>query len=385
MTPNPNPPQLYIPAKYVAFPLGKAAEFHAAVTRQVESSAVAAVDRDKDLVLGPDGSLPGGFRYTATGLRQVCDILCRGLFGLVTDLTGGAGSQGPIAAEYSFPDALRTYNAVVSRRATARIVDRGVRLLRDSRDKLVEGVLGPAYVRIDNAKILEMADNAVENVATFHSASLFGRRMSLRYAAKQPLFSLDPSGPIQARETYRLGFHFANSEVGSECAIRASVLLIRDLDGSAAVGKPLGGGRVVHAGRQLSAKLVRLFGEVDGVVDRAVPAWYTKHMRAMAAKNLELPSSGEELRARLAKIASALRAHETTRTVAEAAVARAAHGGSYLAGADIHVRAARDALTRRTAWDLYNALTAIATSYVGAPRDRIERVAWNLFLGKVDF
>lgn len=379
--PTPAPtPSLCLPSPVAVYRADQADAFRAAVVAQAKFAAVAAVNSPKDLVMAADGSLPGGYRYTPAGLRQVCDLLCNGLYGFVSDISGGPQGHSPVATQYSFVEAVRAYNVAVARRVGARVVDKGVKILRDTRAKTVEGTLGQTYVRIDNSQIYDMAEAAVADVATFQFAVMAGRRMALRYAAKRPLFSVPPHGPVLEPESFRLGFHFANSEVGGECAIRASVLLIRDRDGSASVGKPLGHGRVLHSGRQLGAKLARLFSSINGTSDRENPKWYAAQAEKLIAKNLALPRNGEEFQQRINALVAVLRGHEATKSSAEQAVAIAAASGSYTD----RPSGGRQQLEGRTAWDLYNALAATATHHIGASRDRIERVAWRLFTGKIE-
>lgn len=378
---TPRPPSLYTPSAYNFYDSGREAEFRAAVKAQADAATVSPIDEVRGLIMDQAGALPGGFRYTPEGLRQVCNLMCGSLYRTLVDLAGGAGVQGPVAAEYSFPEALRLYNELIRRRAAPRIVEPGVRLLRDARQKTVEGTLGSTYHRISNAQILEMADNAVSEFATFHHGAMAGRRLSLRYRSKRPLFEVQPGGPVLAAETYRLGYHFANSEIGSECAIHASILLIRDRDGSASAGHPLGRGRVVHTGRQLGAKLGRLFDAVGSAPSRIGKKTYVERMASLAAQSLDLPPSGDPLAARLADLQKALKAHDMPRAAAEAAVAVAAHSGSYPSGGRDVV--GRRGLAGRTSWDLYNAIAATAATHHAATRDKIERVAWHLFDGKV--
>jgi hypothetical protein len=346
------------------------------------------VSKAADLQLDSRGRLPGGFRYTVTGLQAVCRAASPGLYQLVTELAGcNRDAAKDPRDDYSFPEAIEIFNRVIARRFDHRFLDKQ-RVVRDGRTKLVEGLVGPKYSIVENIDFFERATDAASQVTNMplSEAVLAGRRLILRFAAPKPLFSLavpDANVPEFGRgaDAFHAGLHFLNSEIGGDASLRAAVMLRRAADGTASLGRWLGGRRV-HTGRELMRRVAMVFSEAASVEQDADRL--RVRMLALRSESLGLKAAGPDARIeRLRAIMSWLQAQAIQARVAERAVVDALYRGAY--GVPGAVPAAPDEIgpSSRTAFDLYIALTTQGQDLYVTGRETTEQVAYRMLLGRI--
>lgn len=369
-------PQLYVRPEHRQFSRDREPALEAALRELVECTLVRDVDRARDLELGLDGVLLGGYRFTSLALKQVCALACPGLYQAITDLAGCGRGPDAERSDYSFQEAVRIFNRVMAVRFEGRFAAR-IRLLVNLRTKLIDGVLGPRYVLVDNAEIYERARAAASEGArpmVFHQATLTGRRLQLRFVEPGPLFQLPGAPP----EVFQAGMHFANSEVGGESSVRAAILLVRARGGGAAMGSYLGGRRV-HTGKDFVARLGTLFAAAAAV--EFDPARLRGRMEQLRQQPLGLDADPDRRRDRLRTLGAILHEHHIGRTIAHRALLQCVHSGA--APVEPPYPAGEQMVRSRTVYDLYCALTSSGQVLYATAQEAIEQVAYAILSGRV--
>jgi hypothetical protein len=370
MTTRPARPALYVRPDYQVFGPKDRGKLLAALEKLTASTLITPPESIAALRLGDDGALKGGYRFTTTGFRQVCNLLSVGLFAYTRDIAGIDRGEHP-QEEFDFAAAAAAYNRALQLRF-ARLED--YRLLRNVTAKQVEGVLGPRYVSVDNAAVLEYADVAAEchpDQPQFFAAALAGRLLWVRYAAPA-VYALAPDSP----GGYSIGLHFVNSEIGGESTFRAAPLLCDRHDGAAALA-PWLGGRQRHTGVHFHETLARIFAESACVVP--VQGKLQRGLDRLAARSLNLEGLDYEARAeRLKHLAAWLRGHQVLGRSADRIVAVAAQG----AVAGMPRPGARAPATHLA---LFQALTRHGCSLHAGARETVERLAYDFLIGKLKF
>jgi hypothetical protein len=350
-----------------------------ALDEAVRDTLIDEVSGLADVQLAPDGTLAGGYRYTSTALRQVANLVGPGLYPLVVDLSGSVRDPERPREDYSFELARRTFNRMVELRLN-RLVGTH-RLIRDTRGKTIDGVLGPRYSPIDNAEIFAQTKAAAASSvfpSIFLEAELTGRRLMLRFVHDHALFGiLGDAGPIG----YQTGLHVANSEVGGESTVRAATILRRMDDGTTSMGRFLGGRRV-HSGTGLARRVAMVFGEV--AAHEPVACKLEARILALRAKTLGLGFDLDaDRQARVRELADRLAVRGVPKRSALQAVTAAMYCGDSGHGVSMPMLLSRTALEGRTAFDLYCALTAQAAALYATSREAVEQAAYNLLQGRI--
>ena len=141
--------------------------------------------------LDHEGKLPGGYRYTSTAFKQVCGLACPGLHQAVVDLSGIRRTSVQPRYDYSFADAVEVFNKALRIRYQERF-DGKIRLIKDVKRHLVEGVMGPKYNFLENLAIYELSRDSMvasQVKVRFLEAILEGRRLMLRFVHVRPCSS----------------------------------------------------------------------------------------------------------------------------------------------------------------------------------------------------
>jgi hypothetical protein len=332
-----------------------------------------------ELCLDRDGSLPDGYRYTEAAFKQVCALAAKGLYPLVVDLSGIYRPAATARDDYSFAGAIELFNAVIRRRFRGRFSGRA-RVVKNTALRLVDGVLGPKYNYLENRTVYDMAKDAVSSSMSrvlFHEAALAGRRIMIRFAHRRPLFEVPAAGP--GVESFYGGYHFSNSEIAGEASVRAAVLLLRRPSDTVALGR-FGAGRLAHTGKDFGKKLGKMFQAVLAVPQDG--AALRRRVEALRAAGLGLGGTEPERDAQLDYLSLVLHRQNIPRTLARRIVVSAMNYGSSDPAGRPRILA-RDVLDRRTAYDLYTALTREARELPLSVRETAEQAAYGLLTGKI--
>lgn len=362
------PPRLVVNPPAKRFGPGDADALVKALDDLARYTHVTEVSDEGELAVSDDGALRDGFRMTATALRQVCNLLSNGLYAMLVDL---AGVHSAASGECSVAAAARVYNMMLRRRSS-RVVGR-IRLLRHLGERRVDGVLGVRFHLAPNDEFYANAASAASSAArpaTFSGASLAGRRLSLTFSHRRPL-AKGPDG-----EAFHDGLFFTNSEVGGESSLRAAPILVRGSTGAFSMGRHLGG-RQAHVGAAFRRKVDRIFAAASAVSQSGELA--SSRFAALAATSLGLGyGRDEDVQERIDAIASKLHESGVPKAAGAEAVAvamRIAPSRSWASRGD--------EAAGRTAYDLYNGLTAVALGRYVTTQECLAQAAHELFKGKI--
>lgn len=333
-----------------------------------------------DLLINPNGMVRGVYRFTWPALTQLCQALVPGLSKAVADLLGVG--QSPNSKRFASPElALRTLNDVIKLRFRL-LEDR--RLVTNSRTRMIEGIVGQRYELFRHIDLYYRLRNFLPSLGVpiaFHEAILHGRHMLLRFRTEKPLFTV-PS-PLGPNEPFYGGFHLANSEVG-DSAVHACAILIRNWGDLTAVDPHLSQNRMLHI--QMKNFDQRFNKMLESMVVRAEAV---KGMRERILLMMEhvLGFNGDKVNndARIKVISRKLNkilGPKLTRLC----IARALSNGSYrnedVTGAP-WPEISR-AYSRRTLFDLFNAIMHMAKTQTPLGQERAEKAAFGILTGEVE-
>lgn len=340
------------------------------------------VNHPRDVMLDSTGHVQRKLRYSTTALQQLCLLLSPGLTHVMDSVCGNRMRAG----EQADPDlAVKILNDLIALRFGTRLEDK--MLVVNNQTKQIDGLVGVRYARLANLELYQRALAFVSKTAgmKFCEAALAGRRMMLRFAGTVPLFEVTVPGPgtigQRPTEPFFGGFHFSNSEVG-DCSIRASTLLIRQACDNKAIGGFQDGGRLLHIrGPKFEEKFTQLLTRVQSKADES--ATLRRNVLRLMNSSLHLVPQPTALRNRLDNLIEQLHRHGMTRKFAAEVIGTAAYTGSYGGVANSTVNRRDEAwLARRSAYDVFNAMTHVAKSQAIETRENAEQLAYQLLLGK---
>lgn len=363
-----NEPILFVSGGGRSFQRNQESDLVTALEQQDAATLLMPVSQVTDLVLDTRGRLPDGYRFTAAAFRQVCGLLAPGLFRAVADLAGEYQAATSVREDYSVAEASHIYNSVLKRRFTARL--EGARLVRHVDEKRIDGVIGSRYRWLDNRSFLAAIQDALgcgPLSIRFVEATLSGRRLSVRFAARVSIAELPDGGSVYP------GYFFVNSESGGESPVQGSSLLVMPRLKGYALGPLVTGGRLVHVGKDFGKKLELLCAEVAQTVPDS--EWVKLALRHTSQRNLRIPNDREERRTRVRKLVRWLQRREVpsrlSRRCVDSALGLGAHDDSpfFIPSRNF------DSIV---VYDLYKSLVDCAKSLYPLARERLERAAYDV-------
>lgn len=344
------------------------------------------IDTDDQLALSRRAVTVGGDRISWLAMRQICKILSSGLASSLADLLGmrrapeDMGRPVKIKADpdedFSVGEAASLYNLALKKRF-GRLY--GFQAIRNSETRVIEAVVGNRYRRLPNGDFLSAVSSVIDSCEVklrFHSAALFGRRLSVVYSVE----GFEESTLVP-------GIRLINSEIG-DSAIKAAVVLMDDSGATmmSAYGKL---GRVAHSGRDLLGKLSQLIVSVSSKLSHASLSKDGLEKKVTSMSEKKLGFTGDESDdARFREMVEFLADRVgLTYSMSRKCLLRT------LAGDESQAQQFA-MLDRMKTWpgksimDLVRAIMAESFSqriFSFGVTDRAERVAWNLFSNKVVF
>jgi len=335
------------------------------------------VTSTRNLLLDQHGRVGTVLKMTTTALKQLCSRLAPGLSQAVCDVAGedqDEESVVPVDPEM----AIKWVNDAIRLRFEDRM--EGCRLIISARRKQLDGIVGPKYKFLSNLELFDRAQefvrDQVEVPAAFNNALVMGRRIMLRYRHADPLFEVPTNR--KTMEPFFGGFHFSNSEVG-DCSVRAAITIIRQWCDNTALGTFEEGGRLVHAGNNFFSRFENL---LDRVQRKAAETGRLKEnvLKLMDTKlGFGDPDTHND---RVGQVVNQLHMRGLTKHFAKRTVNRALYEGSYEADR-IHRVSDNESLAKRTAYDLFNALTNEAKSAPLDLAERSEQLGYEMLVGAV--
>jgi hypothetical protein len=358
-----------------------------------EESALAAKLTDTDRVtqtpyigalaqiqLDHEGFLPNGYRYTSTAFKQICGLACPGLHQAVVDLSGMRRTSLQPRYDYSFPDAIEVFNKALRIRYTERF-DGKVRLIKDVKRKLVEGVMGPKYSYLENRALYDIVRDAMFSSPVrvrFLEATLEGRRLMLRFVHTQRLFAVAFSSAADV-ENFSGGYHISNSEIGGEASVRVTTLLYRHHTATTSLGPFPGRGPLAHTGKDFTKRLKRVFASALAVHQDG--RMLARRMNSLMFLPLDLGEGEKQREERLDDLSLLLHRQNIPRGLARRIILATMSYGSE--PAEQLPRAPARSRPGRTWFDLYNTLTRESRGLDMTVMEAVEQAAFQILLGRV--
>ena len=256
-----------------------------------------------------------------------------------------------------------------------------MRLIKDVKRQLVEGVMGPKYNYLENKALYDLAKDAVASSPVrvrFLEAVLEGRRLLLRFIHDKPLFIANISPGIEG-EKFSGGYHISNSEIGGEASVRVTTLLYRHYASTTALGPFPGRGPLAHIGKDFAKKLSRVFASAL-TVNQDGPLLLRRMQRLMELP-LELGQEEKQREERLDDLSLLLHRQNIPRGLARRIVLATMSYGSEPAS---QLPRAPDRSGRGRTWfDLYSTLTRESRGLDMTVMEAVEQAAFQILLGKV--
>lgn len=351
--------------------------------RSQDSTEPVEIRRPEDVFLDSTGRVQRTFQFTTVGLSQLCSSLSSGLAQYVADVAGLRMREEDKNSPklFSSMTAIKAINAAIRLRFRERLAGHG--LIVDSRNRRVEGVVGPRYRFFSNLELVEACNEFVARLdppAQFYEAALAGRRLLLRYRSPRRLFGLDT--PHDRQEPFYRGWHFSNSEIG-DCSVRTAFALVRQWSRTMSIRHT---GRVVHIkGDNFGAKLGVLFQEFRRVADEESTIDFAERLTTLRGEFLGLGGGIKEHGKRLQAITTKLSRGRFSKQDTKKAISYALINGSYrtdrlAAGRQMSLLDPNlfDTFRRRTAFDLYNALAFCSRKSLPDQQEIAEELAYRL-------
>jgi hypothetical protein len=329
-----------------------------------------------DFMLTVEAKTSSGYKFSHVALTQLCALVGPGLVQLILDLSGQWRKPGEDRRLYSSDLAVEILNRILRLRFDRKLL--GLQLVKNTKLKVIDGIVGSKYRYLANSDFLDRVDQACAGRhAKFHEAFLYGRQLVVRYSDQS---NVKPY--VIAGDQYAFGYHFANSEIGGR-SVRAATLLVRCVTGDSALWPfaDKSGGRVVHSGRDFEK---RLHGLLDHITMK-LPLHNDVESggRLLEERSLKLGTEDHERRIRY--LAQILTRRKLTQNFAKRVVSSAASRGrndkdSLIDALPIDQRLV---LTQRSAYDLFTALIHEARKLPIDQRETAEQVAYALLSGKI--
>jgi hypothetical protein len=290
-----------------------------------------------------------------------------------------------ISEEHDPVLALRWLNDIIKLRFK-RI--RGYSLVIDQEKQVIEGIVGRKYAFLSNLELYNRAKvfiAASKRPAVFSDAVLHGRRIMLRFRDKDPLFQIDRKAG--STEPFYGGFHFANSETG-DCSIKASAVIVRQWGNTKAISEFADGSKIAHVkGRAFEQRFTDLLNRVRIKSDE-ITKYRTGLQRLMQLRLGFAPLGGGEggyNEQVISTLETRLQRQGLGAEIAAAVVRHTMHFGSYRADVVDPTKKPEEFYAKRTAYDLYNAITYRAKSLPIEEQEKAEQVAFKMLTGKFSF
>lgn len=208
-------------------------KLHKLLLSQEKNTQEVVIECPGDILLDSDGLLQGKYRLTAEALNSIAAGLLSHFTKTLREL---AEESHPThrSADSSTSLAIKWFNEL-ARLRHGRLAGR--RLIVDRKSRTVEGLVGPSYKMITNLSVLTTArESAAADFgkdAVFHEAAVCGRWVMIRYAGPSS-FRVTTLGA--GRDTYVIGYSFANNEV-RQYSLLPSVAVIRRRCGGQSISK----------------------------------------------------------------------------------------------------------------------------------------------------
>jgi hypothetical protein len=356
------------------------AKLKAELERRYKHTEIRVISRPEDLLLGPRAgvdSLSPEYRLTTPALGQICTRLAPGLSTALYSIAGATGD--PDKTGGSDPRlAINMLNQVIKLRYGK--LD-GFSLVVDHDKKLVEGLVGRKYEYFPNLDLFERVKKftaEADSPAEFCEASIYGRKLVVRFRCDDELFSIPKNRKTD--EPFFGGYHFTNAETG-DCSIRASAVIIRQWCDNKCISDFTEGGCMPHIrGARFEKRFCELLDRVRVKAEESTK--FKPRVLELMDQKLGLGGDQDDHKDRMKELGKQLQKQSLTNDFAKESLRHTMKYGSYRTDILNTHRDAMEVYAKRTAYDLFNALTHRAKDKSVETQERAEQVAYRMLTGK---
>jgi hypothetical protein len=374
-------PTLFVQPEFRRFGTGQEKELIEALAESKAKTRVEPIHSLSLVTLDNQGFLPHGYRFSQLAFRQLCAFACRGLQNTLLDLSGVFRTPDQPISDFSYSLAIRMFNEVIGLRARNRVLNR-LSAIRDVKAKVIDGILGPRTVYVENGDLFDWARSSLSTArppVRLLEAELAGRRMALKYVADEVVGEVP--APSRIVDVFQPGFYFSNSSSAGE-SVRGGVMLYRLYDSSSACGALRSAGKVRHTSKDFRRNVTNMFKRAFMHYERLAKAgdWLNR----LRGQNLGLSAKDDQRAERAESISRLLyKTGRITKEISDQIVATAMHFGSYNYQTRLPTYVGKGSVASRTVFDLYTAAMHVAVELPVQLREDVEQVAYRLLTGRI--
>lgn len=341
-----------------------------------DSTVLVGIQKPADVLVHTNGRLQGKWKFTNPALGKYCRALCPGLAPLVTNM---------LEEKEAGPADVQAVIDVINRIASARASKlQGYNWLIDSSTGRVLGLVSAKYRMTFSFDLMEHVHSYVlaSRRLGFFDASIYHRRISLRFVGKEPSFTL-PVG--DSTEPFFSGFYFGNSEVG-DYAIHAAPLILRGWTRCGAIAPSHEeGGRLMHVKmKKFNQKLYTVLD--SSLLSKDQLAEMRASFMQMRETALGVGTTAAAQKKNLEALIDRFQAAGLTTGASRALIGTMVTTGSYKWDRLLPNTSVIAATARRNFYDLWNALTSEGAKMSSViERETAENLAFKMLIGKFLF
>jgi len=250
-----------------------------------------------------------------------------------------------------------------------------MRLLVNHGDHLIDGLIGARHATADSALLYSEIVDAMKTArypSVFQAAIVVGRRMSAWYRSKDPVFSVKVNGEPQP---FWVGTYFCNGDA-TQKSLKATTTLFNRFGGCLA--KFDRKGREIHLGKDFFQRASRMFVYV---AQKELPiSRYRESIGRLVDTSLEMSGSGDDRERRIEFVAARL--SPLPSRLAVDIVRQAVNVGCDLEPRP-EITLTKTVFSTRSQYDLFCSLLRVARTMGMERRETIERIAYDLMLGRI--
>lgn len=361
------------------FDIQREQSFVQALKRADEATKIEPIRAPAQIYLDEQAHIRGGYRFTSDALMQLCSNIAPGLWKLMLNISGIRRRLNDTDDVCSVAAACDIFNTCVRVRFKIGVGFSNSNLIINTREKIVEGVVGQNYQYFPNFELYHQTNSVVQSLPgqnRFEEAHLAGRRMFLFYKNHAGTIT----APWDESETFQRGSYFANSEAG-ECSVRALGVLYRNQTGHRCLIPSDRGMRQVHAGKDFGKKIEKLLR--DALVGAISSDTIRRQLDDIRQRPLGFgPGGTEERNERIAHIVAALASRKLmNREAIKVAVRWATFVGAHGDTFPSKVRA--QDLEHRNEFDLFCSIMRQAEELLIDRRETAERLSSEILMNNV--
>ena len=356
------------------FSAAQAGELDAVLRDSDDSTIVADLSSEDDLLLRENGVTNRGYRLTRQAFYYVASRLSPGLSRCLADLSGTVpASDGGLS--FAAREAIALWNAAVLARFGRLSMHR---LVRNESSRRIDGVIGPKHQYLGNyafyREVLEsLTASRREYGTSFYAAKLAGGRFSLWFRDAEPAFSVAVDDQLLP---FYEGRYFTNGEAAGT-AVRGT-LAVYTRFGVSLASYAVAGRRLTHRGKKFRAGVSKAIEDIVGI------EWDRTRAAEEATASLLQPlgflatMSSQQLRDRRKSLLHSLSLAGVGRTDAADVLAAALQYGRGYTEQSLPDPGSLPDGVGRTLFDLFVPLQVFARRSGGVAREQLEMAAYEM-------